>query len=70
MRGMTLEETIEAMTDILSDEYGRYDGGGWYLATESEVSYAVEYLKQYRDLLQKPRSERLVDTLREVRGEK
>lgn len=66
---MTIEETIEALTDILSDEYDRYDGGGWYLATESEVSYAVEYLKQYRDLLQKLRSERLIEVLREVRGE-
>lgn len=29
-----------------------------------------DYLKEYRDLLQKPRSERLCDILREVRGEK
>ena len=31
---------------------------------------AILYLKEYRDLLQKPRSERLCDILREVRGEK
>ena len=29
-----------------------------------------DYLKEYRDLLNKSRSERLVDILREVRGEK
>lgn len=29
-----------------------------------------DYLKEYRDLLNKPRSERLCDILREVRGEK
>ena len=67
---MTLEETIEAMTDILSDEYGRYDGGGWYLATEKEIENAIGYLKEYRDLMNKSRSERLIDVLREVRGEK
>ena len=67
---MTLDETIQAMTDILANEYDRYDGGGWYLATETEVTYALEYLQKYRDLLNKPQTEKLIDVLREVRGEK
>ena len=66
----SLDESIQALTDILSDEYGRYDGGGWYLATEEEIRNAIGYLEQYRDLLNKSRSERLIDILREVRGEK
>ena len=31
---------------------------------------ALHYLREYRDLLNRPRSERLIDVLREVRGEK
>lgn len=31
---------------------------------------SLHYLKEYRELLNKPRSQRLIDVLREVRGEK
>ena len=36
----------------------------------SDFCDALIYLKEFRDLLKKSRSERLVDILREVRGEK
>jgi len=35
-----------------------------------DLAYAVRYLREYKTLLEKPRSERLMDILREVRGEK
>ena len=36
---------------------------------ENMSDVAVEYLKAYRDMLQKPLGERLIEVLREVRGE-
>ena len=39
------------------------------LEDEGLFADALHYLKEYRDLLNKPRSERLIEVLREVRGE-
>ena len=66
-----LDDVIEEMEDI------RHSPDMCYACDkcgpESDQCYvedAIGYLKQYRDLLQKPRLERLCDILREVRGEK
>ena len=60
----SIDEVIEEL------KYSGYEGGGWMLVSESTLEEVIAYLERYRDLSNRPRSERLMDVLREVRGEK
>lgn len=61
----TLDGVISAMEKV---------DAKWH-CTVNQMNYAdfrdaLHYLQEYRDLLNRTRSERLIDILREVRGEK
>lgn len=75
----TLDEVIDALEICGHDESPKcpyFDTEYWCCCEDHMRSIsplkndALYYLKEYRDLLNKPRSERLCDILREVRGEK